>query len=433
MESTRYIRARKRQRLGLTLATLAFLPLLLWGPAGGQRVGAQTASPQTTYIVTDLGTLGGTSSLAGYVNNNGAVVGNSTLAGDAVTRGFLWENGSMIDLGSLPAEPNAVADNANERLQVAGGADGASTDHDANACWCPSNLDCHSFLWQSGTMTDLGTMGGNSSFAQWINNRGQIVGLSQIDAIDPNGGLAFCGSVPGNQMVRAYLFENGKFQDLGTLGGFDAAALGINDRGQVSGGSEVTTSIDPTVGFRPHHAFFWSKGVMTDVGTLGGKSSFGVIVSNRGDVIGGSTLAGEEHMHGFLWQNGTIIDLGVLSGDTDSQASGINSFGLVVGFSATSSSMRGFIWQDGVMTDLNTLILPNSGYQLFGSAGNNNLGQIVVVALVISTGEIHAVLLTPSNNRIRGNPGGAPLTPAIRKFMKAKLWSARLKFLTPSQ
>jgi len=423
METTSNTRVCASRTFGRTLVALAFLPFLLF----------RTAASQTTYTITDLGTLGGTFGVAGVVTNSGAVGGNSTLIGDAVIRGFLWTGGSLIDLGSLPAGPNVVAQNANERLRIAGGADGASTDHDANACWCPSNLDCHSFLWQNGVMTDLGTMGGNSSFAQWINNRGQIVGLSQINAIDPNGEVHLCGAGPGNQMVRPYLFENGKFQELGTLGGYNAAALGINDSGQVSGGSEVTTSIDPTVGFVPHDAFLWSKGVMTDLGTLGGKFSFGVIVSNRGDVVGGSSLAGEEHTHGFLWQNGALIDLGVLAGDTDSQASGINTFGQVVGLSWNSNGMRGFIWQNRAMTDLNTLISPSSGFQVALGAWINDGGEIAAQALVESTGEMHAVLLTPSNNSVRGNSVTVPLTDSLRKLLLQKYGYSRMKFLTSGQ
>ena len=371
MRTTSNRKELKNRKFGIALVTLAFLPLVLF----------RLAASQTSYIVNDLGTLGGTQAIAGYVNNNGAVVGVSTLAADTTIRGFLWNGDSLIDLGSLPAGPNVNAFNANGRLQISVGADGASTDHDANACFCPSNLDCHTVLWQNGTLTDLGTLGGNSSAAQWINNQGQIAGISQIKATDPNGNFA-CGSGPGNQIHRAFLFQDGKFQDLGTLGGGNAAALAINDRGQISGGSELTTSIDPTVGFVPDHAFLWSKGAMTDLGTLGGKFSLGIFVNNQGAVVGFSTLIGEQHAHGFLWRNGSLTDLGVLVGDTDSQATSMNAFGQVVGLSANSRGMRGFIWQNGVMTDLNTLINPNSGFQIALGASINDHGEIAAQALV---------------------------------------------------
>jgi probable HAF family extracellular repeat protein len=420
---TASIKLRARRRLVLALATLTFLPFLLMQPAAAQ----------TTYTVTDLGTLGGTMSLPTYVSDSGGVVvGISTLLGDTVTRGFLWENGVMRDLGSLPAGPNVASSNANGRLQIEGFADGASTNHDSNACYCVSNLDCHSFSWQNGTMTDLDTMGGNSSRANWINSQGQIVGISQISAIDPNG-FATCGGTPGSQINRAYLFENGKFKDLGTLGGYDAGALSINDRGQICGDSDVTTTIDSTLGFVPHHAFLWDRGVMTDLGTLGGGFSLAENMSTQGVVIGFSTLPAEQHQHPFLWQAGAVSDLGVLDGDTDGDAVGINSFGQVVGFSGTSGTTRGFIWQTGVMADLNTLIDPSSGFQIAAAFWINDAGEIAAQALVESTGEMHAVLLTPSNNSIRGNSIRVPLTDSLRKLLLQKYGNGRMNFLRSSQ
>lgn len=53
------------------------------------------------YRLTDLGTLGGSSSSAFGINDTGQVVGSSAIAGDAVQHAFLYSNGSMADLGTL--------------------------------------------------------------------------------------------------------------------------------------------------------------------------------------------------------------------------------------------------------------------------------------------------------------------------------------------
>jgi probable HAF family extracellular repeat protein len=391
-----------------------------------------TAHP-ASYTITDLGTLGGSFSAAGSVNNRGAASGITTLRGDTVIRGFLWTGGSLIDLGALPAGPNNVGQNVNEKLQITGAADGAASRADSNAtCWTASSHDSHTYIWQSGVLTDLGTLGGNSSKGSVINDSGQIAGLSQIQAVDPNGFVA-CGGSPGSQMVHAFLFENGKMKDIGTLGGYDSAANAINDRGQVGGGSDVSTAIDPTTGYPRHHPYLWTNGVMRDLGTLGGQFGFDEQVTNDGSVVGFTTLAGEQHAHAFLWQNGVMSDLGVLPGDTDSDANYMNGLGQVIGFSATSSAVRAFIWQNGAMTDLNTLISPSSGFQLAIAYTINNAGQISAQAVVERTGETHAVILTPSNNSIRGKAGGAPLTPSLRKYLHWRYGFSRLKFITSNR
>jgi|ERR1700674_3226283 probable HAF family extracellular repeat protein len=56
--------------------------------------------------------------------------------------------------------------------------------------------------------------------------------------------------------------------DLGTLGGTFATALGVNNKGWVTGFANLA-------GDQNHHAFLWVKGVKMDLGTLGGPNSAG--------------------------------------------------------------------------------------------------------------------------------------------------------------
>ena len=414
METTNNIKVRPSRRLGLGLAAVAFLFLLLTRPVAAQ----------TTYTVTDLGTLGGTLSEADTVTQRGAVAGVATLSGDSAIRGFVWTGGNLIDIGSLSGGPNTIAQNVNNLVQVTGVSDGATTLADSNAaCWNSSDfgtfadpLDGHAFLWIAGTITDLGTLGGKSSKGNRINNRGQIAGMSQINTSDPNGFVA-CGGSPGSQIVHAFLYEKGKMTDIGTLGGYDCVANPINDRGQISGGCDVTKTINPATGYPTHHPFLWTNGVMQDLGSLGGAFGYGEVVSNQGAVVGFSTLAGEQHAHGFVWQKGVMTDLGVFPGDTDSDAAGTNSSGQIVGGSYTNSTTRGVLWQNGTVIDLNSLIDPNSGYQMAWAYWINDAGEIAGQAVVESTGAIHAVLLSPNNNGIRGNSRSLPLTDNLRKLI----------------
>lgn len=61
--------------------------------------GAAHAKPQ--FAVTDIGTLGGASSVANAVNRSGAVAGSSTLSGNAQIHAFVMRKGVMIDIGTL--------------------------------------------------------------------------------------------------------------------------------------------------------------------------------------------------------------------------------------------------------------------------------------------------------------------------------------------
>ena len=86
----------------------------------------------------------------------------------------------------------------------------------------------------TGTMADLGTLGGDESYALDVNNRGQVVGWAYTA-----GGLPF-----------AFLWEKGVMTNLGTLGGSYSYGWGINDPGQVVGQS-------PATGDYPAHAVMW--------------------------------------------------------------------------------------------------------------------------------------------------------------------------------
>src|SRR5438093_2733575 len=83
----------------------------------------------------------------------------------------------------------------------------------------------HAFKWQNGVLSDVGTLpGGSSSFALWINNGGQTVGVSQNGLIDP---------LTGAPASIAVLWKsNGEIINLGTLGGNESLAVALNDRSQ---------------------------------------------------------------------------------------------------------------------------------------------------------------------------------------------------------
>src|SRR5712692_4538722 len=99
------------------------------------------------------------------------------------TRTFLWQNGAMQDLGTLPGGTDALAVLVNERGQIVGQSYAASSIPRPPSFACADvPLTLHGFLWENGKMEDIGTLGGNCAFTFALNNRGQVVGQSTLEA-----------------------------------------------------------------------------------------------------------------------------------------------------------------------------------------------------------------------------------------------------------
>jgi probable HAF family extracellular repeat protein len=195
---------------------------------------------------------------------------------------------------------------------------------------------------KAGAITDLGTLGGSFSFANGINDAGQVVGFS---------------STAGDATVGAFLYSGGVMTNLGTFGGLDTQANGINASGQVVGYSY-------TAGNATIDAFLYSGGVLTDLGTLGGSLTEANAINNAGQVVGEAALTGNLSADAFLYSGGVMTDLGSLG--SNSSATGINASGQVV----IDTSSGGFLYSGGVMTSLGT----------FQPTGINDAGQIVGAA-----------------------------------------------------
>ena len=147
-------------------------------------------------------------------------------------------------------------------------------------------------------------------------------------------------------------------------------------------------------------------------------------------MVGNSYLSGDTVYHAFLWQKYGMTDLGTLSGDVSSSGDGINNEGQVVGGSYTATTSRAYLWQNGVMTDLNTLIPPNSPLYLLEASGTiNDHGWIAGYALQVSTGDIHAFLLTPTAKRWAISESAKVVLPDnVRKLLQQRRrFGGRLK------
>jgi probable HAF family extracellular repeat protein len=328
--------------------------------------------------------------LAGGLSNSGWVEGYSTVPGDTAYRAFLWRNGVIIDLGTLGG-PNSDAGWRPSNSGNAGGAaeNGAPDPFAENFCNYGTDLICLPIFWRNGVLTALPTLGGNNGWAAGTNDQDEVVGNVENTTPEPT-----CAGTSQVFQFKPVLWKKGRVHELPTLPGDPVGnAYSINHRGQATGSSGICTA--------DLHAVLWQNGKAIDLGSLGGTRKTGIDINNQGQVVGDSLLPGDAAYHAFLWQSGVMTDLGTLPGDVSSAGEGINSKGQVVGGSVDASgNVRPFLWQYGVMTDLNTLIPPDSPLYLLEATGTiNDQGQIAGYALVISTGEVHAFLATPSNGR----------------------------------
>lgn len=132
---------------------------------------------------------------------------------------------------------------------------------------------------------------------------------------------------------------------------------------------------------------------VTDLGTLGGFNSVAFGINANGQVAGkADTSSG--YSHAFLYSSGKMTDLGTLPGYSSSFAQGINDGGQVVGRADTSSGTHhAFLYSTGTMTDLNNLIATSSGWNLEYAYAINDPGQIVGYGTI--GGNTDVFLLTP--------------------------------------
>jgi probable HAF family extracellular repeat protein len=235
--------------------------------------------------------------------------------------------------------------------------------------------------------------------------------LARMDNRTVGYGVNDRGQVTGisygiiNTSPHAFLFSNGTTTDLGTLPGGDSAyPSGPNANGQVTGSAAVSANLS--------HAFLYSQGTMTDLGTLpGGTSSAGSAINDSG-VIAGQADTAHGDLHAFVTNGTSLTDIGTLAGGKTqpgytSSANAINNAGQVAGTSSVlPSGSHAFLYRGGAMTDLGTLGGPNSAAWLI-----NKSGQIAGSSDILPSGS-HAFVYSGGTMTDLGTLGGPTSAPS---------------------
>jgi probable HAF family extracellular repeat protein len=153
-------------------------------------IGALSASPKSqsqTYRVTDLGA----NTVGQAINGAGQIVGYYTNASGA-SRPFIWTSGILTDLGTLGGT-GGEAFGINTPGQVVGQSNIAGDAYH------------HATLWSVGTVTDLGTFNQvccSNSHANAINDTGQIVGATDVSCGPPTPPpLGYAGGAHIQQLI----------------------------------------------------------------------------------------------------------------------------------------------------------------------------------------------------------------------------------------
>ena len=212
----------------------------------------------------------------------------------------------------------------------------------------------------NGVWRDLGTLGGNESLAGGINDSNWVVGCSQITTGGTNAfawSMAISNGVPGNPQML----------DLGTLGGPVSEAFAINDSAQITGYSDVAARPSPQ-----QHAFLYSAGSMRDIGASLTRlpNSFGYTINAAGQVAGVAYDVAYTAPHAIFFDGTSVTELGTFGG-MGATPLALNDRGVIAGYLTTTNLLdRAFVYQAGNLTDLGTL---GGDYSYARGINNSNL------------------------------------------------------------
>lgn len=383
--------------IGLSETTAADVhPSSCWDPDCHQ---AHAFSGDSSGSVTDLGALPGpNSSQTDAINDRGVIVGQSQNAKiDPITSqpaavAVFWRAGRIHGLRGLGGTQSFAMGINNQGTMVGWALN--KTPY-TTSIWGNLGTEQRAVLWSpGGKVLKLGTLGGPAAVAYLINSHGAVTGQAQTTGV--------VNAVTGSPTTDPFLWRSGHMRDLGTLGGSNGSPAALNDRGQVAGQSDLKGDTSYHAFFWSRGTAMRDLGTLGGPDSYSTWLNTSGHVIGQADLAALCSSCGGAHVHhAFVWSKGKMIDIGVLKKSMCSRSVGINSKDQVVGESTTvcgtddERNLTGFLWQAGHMADLNTLIShPASGLHIAEADAINNQGDIAGIG-VLPNGDEHVVLLVP--------------------------------------
>ncbi len=165
--------------------------------------------------------------------------------------------------------------------------------------------------------------------------------------VSANGKYAAVESNWPSAPEQAARYHSAKLKALGTLGGVDSTAAGVDNAGQVVGSSRDTTQLG--------RAFEYSGTAMTQLPDLGGDMSAAEALNDHGLIVGTAAVAGGSDPRAVEWTNGQLTILPGLGPGSIAGAAAVNEAGDAAGYSWSAQNSlpeHAVLWQSGRPVDV---------------------------------------------------------------------------------
>jgi hypothetical protein len=311
-----------------------FRSLLFFGC--GLGLGAAQAQPRYTYAILDTGR----NVQIRDMNDSGAAIGDYQIETSDAFRAFVYKDGVFKELGDFGGGRSS-ADGINNQGVIVGTAANALT-------------EMRPYYRERDTLFEIMPYPGD--YGLCINGKGQVAGYTVGYGPAANRGYLFdhgllkllpeqfrpaalndSGVVVGDAEGRGSLYRGDSLIPLPLPAGFTSVkAVDINNRGQIAGYASIGDS---------SASFVFEDGAYHWLPTLGGKYARAVALNDRGQVVGNCGLGDKEGP--FLYENGTMYALQDLAapalGTWLMDVSCINNRGQIAAFAQKGPRMADWI------------------------------------------------------------------------------------------